>query len=111
MNAVELGTYQQIKESLIPYVGSGSTNHLIASSSSGILSACMSTPMDVIKTRMMNQAGKTQMYRGIVDAYYKIVTNESVSSLYSGFIPICTRKVIWCITFFTVYEYLLTLKI
>lgn len=54
----------------------------------------------------MNEAGKAgggggggMFARGVT-----IVREEGVQQLYSGFFPICFRKVCWCSAFFVSYE-------
>lgn len=105
VNAVELGSYSQLKATLIPYLGDHSGTHLVSSSLAGVLSACASTPVDVLKTRMMNQAGgSNRQYKGVISSFLHIVKHDGISKLYSGFIPICARKTVWVSTFFVLYE-------
>ena len=105
VNAVELGTYSQLKATLIPYLGDHSGTHLVSSFMAGVLSACASTPVDVLKTRMMNQAGgSNREYQGIISSFMHIVKHDGFGTLYSGFIPICARKAIWTSIFFVFYE-------
>ena len=76
-----------------------------ASGVAGVASALLSTPMDVVKTRLMNQAGHASHdYRGPFDALIKIPRQEGFLALYKGFIPVCTRKVVWVTAFFVTYE-------
>eukprot|EP00960_Hanusia_phi_P076273 768537-Hanusia_phi.AAC.11 len=58
--AAELGTYDQAKHSLISHglLTDGPLAHLSASAIAGLASASTSTPADVVKTRLMNQAGQ-----------------------------------------------------
>lgn len=104
VNAAELGTYDEAKTQLQPYLGTGFLSHVAASGIAGFTSACTSTPVDVIKTRLMNSAGGQKQYSGIVDAGCQIVKQEGPSALYKGFLPICVRKLVWCATFFVSYE-------
>lgn len=104
MNAAELGTYDQAKASLVPFVGDNALAHLGASGIAGVASACTSTPADVIKTRLMNHAGGKQVYSGVINAFTTIVKDEGASALYKGFVPICIRKIMWCSVFFVSYE-------
>jgi len=104
VNAAELGTYDEAKLRLQPYLGSGFFSHVCASGCAGFTSACISTPADVIKTRLMNSAGGEKQYKGIVDAGCQIVKQEGPLALYKGFLPICVRKLIWCAAFFVSYE-------
>ena len=59
VNAAELGTYDQAKEMLVSRIGEGPVAHVGASGIAGVFSALTSTPADVIKTRLMNDAGST----------------------------------------------------
>jgi hypothetical protein len=45
-----------------------------------------------------------QQYRGVLDAFRAIVTREGPEALYKGFVPVLTRKVLWCSSFFLTYE-------
>jgi hypothetical protein len=57
VNAAELGTYDQAKEAIIPFTGDNGFAHVGASAVAGLASAVISTPADVVKTRLMDQAG------------------------------------------------------
>ena len=107
VNAAELGTYDQVKGMLIPYVGSGFLSFLGASTVAAFASACVSTPADVVKTRMMNMSGDLEIkqYTGMIDGAMRMSKEEGVMSLYKGFTPILVRKVMWCSAFFPVYEF------
>ncbi|CAD7950099.1 unnamed protein product [Amoebophrya sp. A120] len=106
VNAAELGTYDQAKtEYFVPYCGDGLAAHVGASGVAGFVSACVSTPVDVVKTRLMNSAGlATKQYSGVIDATVSIVKEEGLGALYKGFTPICVRKLIWVTAFFVSYE-------
>ena len=116
--AAELGTYDEAKARLVgsKTLSDGPLAHLVASGCAGWASASISTPLDVIKTRLMNQAGvKTDLsgvsrpsapYRGMSDALWTMLSQEGYAALYKGYVPVITRKVLWCATFFMTYEYL-----
>ena len=106
VNAAELGTYDQAKSMLIPYVGEGFAAFLGASTVAAFASATVSTPADVVKTRMMNMTGdKTAVqYKGMLDGLIRTAREEGGMALYKGFTPILVRKVVWCSVFFPVYE-------
>merc|ERR1712060_1003800 len=104
VNAAELGTYDEAKSQLAPYLGTGLLAHVGASGCAGFTSACVSTPADVIKTRLMNSAGGEKQYRGMLHAGSRILTEEGPVALYKGFVPICLRKLVWCGVFFVSYE-------
>ena len=106
LNAAELGTYDQAK-SIYSDLGlpDGFLNHLAASATAGLARATVATPADVLKTRMMNNAGSTQQYRaGVFSALYSIATEEGIRGLYGGFVPIFWRKLFYCTIFFVSYE-------
>ena len=104
--AAELGTYDEAKTRLRPYLGANVACHVSASAIAGVSSALVSTPADVIKTRLMNSAGGQQQYTGIAHAMRSIIRDEDVLALYKGFMPIVVRKVIWASLFFVSYEQL-----
>eukprot|EP00933_Yihiella_yeosuensis_P006719 TRINITY_DN111484_c0_g1_i1.p1 TRINITY_DN111484_c0_g1~~TRINITY_DN111484_c0_g1_i1.p1 ORF type:complete len:292 (-),score=51.80 TRINITY_DN111484_c0_g1_i1:163-1038(-) len=104
VNAAELGTYDEAKTRLSPYLGEGFFAHVGASGCAGFVSACVSTPADVVKTRLMNSAGGQQLYSGMLHAGFSILKDEGPAALYKGFLPICVRKLIWCAAFFVSYE-------
>jgi len=104
VNAAELGTYDEAKSRLKPHFGDGLLSHVGASGIAGFTSACVSTPADVVKTRLMNCAGGEKQYRGMFHAFSRILFDEGVGALYKGFLPICIRKLVWCAAFFVSYE-------
>ena len=90
-------------------VPDGPLSHFAASGVAGVVSAIFSTPVDVVKTRLMAQAGGVQtagvvQYTGVVDCFLRMPRHEGVSSLYKGFVPIAARKVLWTIAYFLTYE-------
>eukprot|EP00750_Incisomonas_marina_P030732 INCI7645.1.p1 GENE.INCI7645.1~~INCI7645.1.p1 ORF type:complete len:334 (+),score=57.64 INCI7645.1:101-1102(+) len=104
VNAAELGTYDEAKQLLIPHVGDNFLAFLGASAIAGLASAVVSTPSDVVKTRMMNSAGGTRAYSSMFAGVVDIARHEGPLALYKGFAPIFVRKIMWCSTFFLVYE-------
>ena len=81
--------------------------HVSASGVAGLASALTSTPADVVKTRLMNQAGHAHQYTGMGNAFVTILRTEGLAALYKGFSPILVRKLMWCTTFFVGYEQIL----
>ena len=82
------------------------TGHVAASFTAGVSSALVSTPVDVVKTRLMNQAGSAskQYQKGMFGTLVSIPREEGFRALYKGFFPIICRKVVWCTAFFVTYE-------
>mmetsp|Transcript_16482 Transcript_16482/g.49767 ORF Transcript_16482/g.49767 Transcript_16482/m.49767 type:complete len:290 (-) Transcript_16482:125-994(-) len=104
VNGAEIGTYDEAKQFMVPFIGDGLVAHVGASGVAGLVSACVSTPADVVKTRFMNSAGSDQAYRGILHAGAAIVRQEGCCALYKGFALIVVRKLLWCMVFFVIYE-------
>ncbi|KAK2560074.1 Mitochondrial uncoupling protein 4 [Acropora cervicornis] len=68
---------------------------------SGLIAATISTPADVVKTRIMNNP---KVYRGSLDCFMSAVHEEGFISLYKGWLPTWTRMAPWSLTFWLVYE-------
>jgi len=109
-NACEIGCYDEAKTRLVACgIPDGPLGHFAASAVAGTVSAIFSTPVDVVKTRLMAQAGGTStggivQYSGVLDCVIRMPQIEGVSSLYKGFVPIAARKVLWTVAYFLVYE-------
>lgn len=77
-------------------------------------SAIASTPIDVVRTRLMNQrrirtTGGTlppHIYSGSIDCLVQTFKNEGFLALYKGFVPTWFRMGPWNIIFFITYEQL-----
>jgi len=108
-NACEIGFYDTTKQNLLAndIVDDGPLAHFSASTVAGTISAIFSTPVDVVKTRLMNQAGgRTDVhhYKGVIDCFVNMPKQEGIGSLYKGFWPLAARKVFWTISYFLCYE-------
>merc|ERR1711962_1428705 len=84
--------------------------HFIASLSSGIITSLVSNPMDVIKTRMMNQqnipGNSSKRYRNSLDCLTLTYKTEGAHALFKGLIPGFFRYGPWSVIFFLTYEQL-----
>ena len=78
--------------------------HFAAASVAGLMSALASCPVDVVRTRLFNQAGRDAQYKGTFDALINIPRREGIMALYKGFMPLFSRKVLWTVLFFLSYE-------
>jgi len=120
---VELPVYDCTKYYLLPYLSDGVYNHFVSSMAAGLATAAASTPIDVIKTRMMNQrnlkphaataSGASpasgavyELYSSSMDCLMKTLRHEGPSALYKGFIPNWVRLGPWNVVFFLTYEQL-----
>lgn len=88
--------YQTIKSHLQGgqgHIQLSSSEHLIAASQAGLLTLVLTNPITVVKTRLCLQQksrelyDKSKNYRGMTDAFCKIIKHEGVGGLYKGFVP------------------------
>lgn len=92
--AVELASYDECKTLLVQYAGmspSSKATHFAASTMAGFLCTIASSPLDVIKSRVMNQpvdaAGRGLTYASTIDCLRRSVAAEGIPSLWKGFWP------------------------
>ena len=79
--------------------------NLLLGALSGTLTAMATTPLDVIRTRMMAQAtGPNAMYKSAMDCLVKTVTKEGAGALMKGVIPRCLLIGPSSAVFFLAYE-------
>lgn len=116
--SVELPVYDFCKLQLMDYFGDHVANHFTSSFIASLGSAVASTPIDVVRTRLMNQrhvtvvngiataASSTKIYTGSLDCAIQTVRNEGLLALYKGFIPTWFRMGPWNVIFFITYEQL-----
>lgn len=57
----------------------------------GFCMTVVTSPMDNIKTRVMNQKSDAKEYTGIIDCAQKMLAREGPFSFYKGFIPQWSR--------------------
>lgn len=104
INAAELATYDQFKEMLLKYkiVRDGTPCHLASASLAGFAAVIFGSPLDVIKTRVMN--AEKGVYSNPIDCVIKVARNEGPMAFYKGFIPNCCRISGWCCVMFLTFE-------
>lgn len=115
---VELPVYDFSKYWILKsgYLEDNIGTHFISSFFAGLGGAIFSTPVDVIKTRMMNQrnliekSSSSQIYSSSMDCALWTIKTEGIMALYKGFIPIWVRLGPWNIIFFMTYEQLKKVK-
>eukprot|EP01083_Nonionella_stella_P168829 571141_1 len=111
VNAGELASYDYIKRWI---VGLGievlgekhHTTHFLASFGAGFCAAVISSPVDVVKTRLMNQKAHQKLYSGVLDCLSRTVRAEGFRALYNGFLPNWLRIGPWSVIMFMTYEQL-----
>ncbi|XP_050821188.1 brain mitochondrial carrier protein 1 [Gopherus flavomarginatus] len=106
---VELPVYDITKKHLIlsGFMGDTILAHFISSFTCGLAGAIASNPVDVVRTRMMNQraiVGSVELYKGTLDGLVKTWKSEGFFALYKGFWPNWLRLGPWNIIFFITYE-------
>mmetsp|Transcript_65282 Transcript_65282/g.206208 ORF Transcript_65282/g.206208 Transcript_65282/m.206208 type:complete len:199 (-) Transcript_65282:119-715(-) len=91
-DAIEFVGYEQMKLNLSESLERDLTGLEIAGSGAfaGALTGALTTPLDVIKTRLMVEGTKGR-YRGVRDCVTKMVAEEGASSLFRGWQP----RVMW----------------
>ncbi|XP_076018499.1 kidney mitochondrial carrier protein 1-like isoform X1 [Genypterus blacodes] len=104
---VELPVYDITKKHLIlsGFMGDNVYTHFVSSFVCGLAGALTSNPVDVVRTRMMNQRGGA-LYQGTVDCLLQTWRSEGFMALYKGFFPNWLRLGPWNIIFFLAYEQL-----
>ncbi|XP_045165322.2 mitochondrial substrate carrier family protein ucpB-like [Mercenaria mercenaria] len=80
--------------------------HVTASMIAGFCTACTTSPVDVVKTRVMNQCQITKPYKSAFDCFAKTLRAEGPLGLYKGFIPNWMRIGPHTIVTFFVFEQL-----
>lgn len=89
MNVGMLATYDQCKEMLQPYVGSGVANNMWSSALTSFVCSFTALPFDMMKTKLMNMhvdAATGQLpYRNIWDCAVKTVKRGGLVSLWRGY--------------------------
>jgi len=109
VNLGELTTYDTAKSHFVTIFGDNLKCHICSAVCSGFFASLCSTPADVAKSRIMNQAKSedgTLLYRGTLDCWYKTVRSEGFLALYKGFLPGWLRLGPWQLVFWCTYEQL-----
>lgn len=103
INAAELASYDQIKQSLL---GMGMQDnvgtHLAAGLGAGFFAVCIGSPVDVVKSRIMgDSAGR---FNGVLDCFVKTARQEGPLAFYKGFVPNFGRLGSWNVAMFLTLE-------
>ena len=107
-DAIEFVAYEQLKKSYKTVVLRGERDlnpgeHSVFGAAAGAVTGLVTTPLDVLKTRLMIQ-GTSGQYKNAFDCAAKIVSQEGAGALMRGWQP----RVIWIgvggSVFFTVLE-------
>ncbi|KAI8320212.1 mitochondrial carrier [Martensiomyces pterosporus] len=92
MTAAQLCSYDAFKQLLLstPYFSEGLSLHFSASFLAGFVATTITSPFDVVKTRIMN-AGPASPYKNLLQAMVLIVKEEGPLALYKGWTPSFVR--------------------
>eukprot|EP00953_Heterococcus_sp_UTEX-ZZ885_P024613 13455-Heterococcus_DN1.PRE.1 len=84
---------------LAPWQGS------LCGSVAGGIAAAITTPLDVVKTRLMTQAAGSAQYSGVADCLRQVIRDEGAAALWTGVVPRMTSIAFGGAIFFGAYEY------
>jgi len=105
MNAAELASYDQIKMSLLKRFPKtnpdAKTLHFTCALAAGFIAVVFASPIDVIKTRVMNSP---EVYGGTVSCFIKTLKHEGPMAFYGGFYANFWRVGTWNIAMFLTLE-------
>lgn len=103
INAAGISSYDHTKQLVVRLLGTdkGVAPQLAGSVVTGLVSAVVSAPLDVVKTRLMNNGAA---YSGPNDCLRQLVRSEGVASLYKGFLPTYKRQAIFNAVFWLTLE-------
>ncbi|XP_050740886.1 mitochondrial uncoupling protein 4C isoform X2 [Drosophila biarmipes] len=93
MTAGDVGSYDVSKRTFKGLLGieDGLELRFISSMCAGLMASVLSTPADVVKSRMMNQPldknGKNLYYKNSIDCVRKLIREEGLLTLYKGLMP------------------------
>jgi solute carrier family 25 protein 14/30 len=106
LNATKLAAYDELKYTLKRHkiMEEGMGLHFVASMFAGVMVAATTSPVDLLRTRIMNQPKGVKQYSGMVDCFKKVVRKEGIMVLYRGFTPQWMRFGPFTIIQFMVWE-------
>uniref|UniRef100_F6Y1V1 Mitochondrial carrier protein n=1 Tax=Ciona intestinalis TaxID=7719 RepID=F6Y1V1_CIOIN len=110
VNMGQFATYDNVKQYILKNskLNDAIACWSLASLCTGFVTSTISTPADVVKTRVMNQTrdskGRGLFYKSSLECLVKTARQEGFFSLYKGFIPSCLRIVPWNIIFWITQE-------
>ncbi|XP_052781457.1 mitochondrial substrate carrier family protein ucpB-like [Mya arenaria] len=108
LTATQIPAYDHAKHLILnaQLMSEGIPLHVTASMIAGFCTAVTTSPVDVVKTRIMNQCQVTKPYSSAFDCLGKTLRTEGPLGLYKGFIPNWMRIGPHTIVTFFVFEQL-----
>lgn len=107
INAAELISYTEIKKYILEkgYMNDNVPCHLTSGFLAGFCAVLCGSPVDVMKTRIMNaKKGGAEAYKNVFDCFWTILTKEGPLAFYKGFAPNVLRIGTWNMFMFFAYE-------
>ncbi|CAG8469211.1 7855_t:CDS:2, partial [Racocetra persica] len=103
MNSSQIASYEQIKQLLLEtkLFGDNMAIHFISSFLAGFVATTVCSPIDVIKTRIMNSTGMKQSF---VTVFTSTISNEGPQALFKGWVPAFVRLTPHTVVTFMVLE-------
>ncbi|ESP05616.1 hypothetical protein LOTGIDRAFT_208602 [Lottia gigantea] len=110
LTATQIPAYDHTKHTLLNsgLMVEGPKLHIVSSMVAGLATALTTSPVDVVKTRIMNQhsTGGQKTYTSAFDCFFKTIKTEGPLGLYKGFIPNWMRIGPHTIVTFFIFEQL-----
>jgi len=92
LTASQVPSYDHVKHTLVDggYLREGYPCHFFCSMVAGVIAAAVTSPADLVKSRLMVQpidpaTGRGTLYSGLGDCFMKVVRTEGVPALFKGF--------------------------
>jgi len=103
VNVSELVTYDVAKDTLINngLMKDNSSCHFVSAALAGLFTTLVASPIDVVKTRVMNSAGGSGTIFSVAKS---MLFKEGIASFYKGVLPSYLRLGSWNIVMFMSYE-------
>ena len=104
INAAELASYDQFKQIAVNNLGMGDHigTHLSCAMGAGFVACIVGSPVDVMKTRIMNRTNNNESIARMVA---NMVTKEGPLAFYKGFVANFMRLGCWnCVMFITLEQ-------
>ena len=105
INAAELASYDQYKQIILEkgILKDGIPCHLVCACGAGFTACIVGSPVDVLKTRIMNAT--PGQFGGPLDVVYQTIKTEGFGAFYKGFAPNVGRLAGWnCVMFLTLEQ-------
>ena len=107
VNATELVAYDQAKQMFVQNLGMGDniSTHILSGLSAGLAATLLGSPVDVVKTRVMNAAKDgSAPFKGPIDCAAWLLRTQGPTAFYKGFIPNFARIGSWNIVTWVTLE-------